>query len=227
MNDVYPRIVPLSECCVLAEFGSCIDVQINATAIALADALEASPFPGFVEAVPAYASTAVFFRPSEVAREGGALASATSKVTELIRNTLESLTAAVKASADVIEIPSVFDEACGPDLRSVSDRAGLSIAETVEIFLSQTYRVFMVGFLPGFAYMGEVDERIRVPRHSSPRTTVSKGSIGIAGSQTGIYPLDSPGGWQLIGRTEIELFTPNEPSPTLLNAGDRVRFVPI
>jgi len=108
----------------------------------------------------------------------------------------------------------------------VAAKAGLSADAVVDLFTGTSYRVYMIGFLPGFAYMGEVDERIAVPRRSSPRLKVPKGSVGIAGRQTGIYPLESPGGWQIIGRTEVELFTPDDHSPCLLRPGDNVRFVP-
>jgi inhibitor of KinA len=102
----------------------------------------------------------------------------------------------------------------------------LQTSEVVEIFTATTYRVYMLGFLPGFAYMGEVDARIATPRRSSPRTKTPKGSVGIAGKQTGIYPLESPGGWQIIGATDVELFTPESESQTFLQAGDTVKFYP-
>jgi len=95
----------------------------------------------------------------------------------------------------------------------------------IDLFTSATYRVYMLGFLPGFAYMGEVDERIAAPRRDSPRLKVPKGSVGIAGKQTGIYPLESPGGWQIIGRSKVEMFSPNADEPCFLRAGDEVRFV--
>jgi KipI family sensor histidine kinase inhibitor len=100
----------------------------------------------------------------------------------------------------------------------------LTASQVIEIFLAKTYRVYLLGFLPGFAYMGEVDERIAAPRKRSPRLKVPKGSVGIAGRQTGIYSLASPGGWQIIGKTNVELFTPERAAPTFLNAGDLVRF---
>ena len=116
-------------------------------------------------------------------------------------------------------------ETDSPDLRSISERHRLTPDEVIDIFMSRTYRVYMLGFLPGFAYMGEVDERIATPRLSIPRTKVPKGSIGIAGKQTGIYPLVSPGGWNIIGRTDLQLFEPQAEEPTLLKPGDEVRFV--
>lgn len=127
----------------------------------------------------------------------------------------------------VFEIPVDLSAAAGPDLEFVARSTGLTVREVVDIFLERTYRVYMIGFLPGFAYMGETDRRINVPRRETPRTEVPKGSVGLAGSQTGIYPLRSPGGWQIIGRTEAELFTPRSADPVLLRAGDQVRFVEV
>jgi inhibitor of KinA len=115
----------------------------------------------------------------------------------------------------------------GPDLADVASLAGMSPEEVVAVHAAVTYRVFMLGFLPGFAYMGVVDARIAAPRRANPRVRVPKGSVGIAGRQTGIYPLDAPGGWQLIGRTALEPFDIARPSPFLFKAGDCVRFVPV
>ena len=125
----------------------------------------------------------------------------------------------------LIEVPVRFTSANGPDLEDVAIRSGLTVSNVIDIFTSRTYRVYMIGFLPGFAYMGEVDDRIRMPRHQQPRMKVPKGTVGIAGAQTGIYPLETPGGWQLIGRTDVEFFTPTSEAPTLLFPGDQVRFV--
>ena len=124
----------------------------------------------------------------------------------------------------VIEIPFDYSDEFALDLDYISETKNLAKEKIIEIFTAQTYRVFMLGFLPGFAYMGEVDERIAVPRKATPRLKVPQGSVGIAGNQTGIYPLESPGGWQIIGKTETELFTPDEKNPTFLQAGDLVKF---
>jgi inhibitor of KinA len=129
--------------------------------------------------------------------------------------------------ARTIEIPVKFDREVGPDLEFVTQQSGLDSEEVVRIFTGTTYRVFMLGFLPGFSYLGKVDEQIATPRRDSPRLSVPKGSVGIAGNQTGIYSLESPGGWQIIGRTETELFTPKNKQPCLLAPGDRVRFVSV
>jgi KipI family sensor histidine kinase inhibitor len=125
-----------------------------------------------------------------------------------------------------MEIPVRFDADCGPDLEFVASLRNLDPEDVVRIFTERTYRVYMLGFLPGFAYLGEIDARLAAPRKDSPRLRVPRGSVGIAGRQTGVYPFASPGGWQIIGRTETEFLTPDGATPTLLQPGDTVRFYP-
>ena len=127
----------------------------------------------------------------------------------------------------MVKIPVHFDAESSLDLNFVAEHSGVTPTEVIEIFTSQTYRVFMLGFLPGFTYMGEVDKRIATSRKETPRTLVPKGSVGIAGKQTGIYSLESPGGWQIIGRTDVEMFTPDTKPPSLLRPGDDVRFTAV
>lgn len=124
-------------------------------------------------------------------------------------------------------IPVCYDLSLAPDLVALAEQHRLTIDEVIQLHTAQTYRVYMIGFLPGFAYMGSVDERIRTARKTSPRTLVPAGSVGIAGEQTGIYPLDSPGGWQLIGQTPLRLFDVNKTDTCLLQPGDEVQFTPI
>lgn len=214
-------ISSISENAVVVEFGREISVELNDQAIGLARHLEGHPFSGFAEAVPAYASTAVYFDPLEV-RKGFGGGSPITAVRQRIEEILATSFKAVRAPRRTVEIPV---DMCGEDLTSLAKTKGLDIAKVVEIFVSKTYRVFMLGFLPGFAYMGEVDERIAVPRKETPRKAVPKGSVGIAGRQTGIYPLESPGGWQIIGRTQMDMFSANEDDPCLLRPGDEVLFV--
>jgi inhibitor of KinA len=210
----------LSENALLVEFGREISVELNDRVLAFADVVEREPFPGFVEVVPAYASAAVYFDPAVVrlTEDDPPLVS----VVRRIETLLSSGEVLARYESRMIATPVRFD---GVDLNWIAETKGLSVTDVVDIFLSKTYRVFMLGFLPGFAYMGEVDERIAVPRRASPRTSVPKGSVGIAGRQTGVYPLESPGGWQLIGRTSVEMFTPDAEEPCLLRAGDEVRFI--
>jgi inhibitor of KinA len=126
-----------------------------------------------------------------------------------------------------IRVPVCYDDAFGPDLAAVATAHGLPVPEVIDLHTSRPYYVYLIGFLPGFAYMGSVDERIATPRRSSPRTMVAAGSVGIAGEQTGIYPFDSPGGWQLLGRTPLRLFDASRSEPALLQPGDEVQFYPI
>jgi inhibitor of KinA len=227
MADTQSKILPLGESAVVVEFGNVVSQELNRKAICLAEYLSANPFPGFIESVSAYASTTVFFDVVKVRQRFEDQESSLEAVAEILRSALKEMIFSDRTGRAVIEIPTVFDEQFGPDLKYVSDTCDLSPNEVIELFTSVTYRVYMVGFLPGFAYMGEVDERLVMPRKQQPRQSVPKGSVGIAGRQTGIYPLESPGGWQLIGRTEIELFTPHRESPTLFQAGDLVRFIAI
>jgi inhibitor of KinA len=124
----------------------------------------------------------------------------------------------------IVEIPVCYGGAFGPDLDDVAERHGLGSDDVVAIHTSGEYLVYMVGFMPGFAYLGGLDERIATPRRRSPRTAVPAGTVGIGGQQTGVYPLVSPGGWNLIGRTPLRIFDPARDEPTLLATGDRVRF---
>jgi inhibitor of KinA len=221
------KIFPLGENALTIEFGNTISVELNNRALLLATHFEQHPFSGFIEAVPAYASATIFYDTIVVRSVFPRLPTAFEAVRYLVEVAESELEETSDASSRLIEIPVSFDKDSALDLEYVAEHSGLSSAEIIGVFTSQTYRVYMLGFLPGFAYMGEVDERIAVPRKETPRVKVPKGSVGIAGRQTGIYPLESPGGWQIIGRTEIEMFTLDSEFPCLLRPGDNVKFVDI
>jgi inhibitor of KinA len=223
MSDDEIRIFPLGDSALTVEFGRTISEELNKKAIALANRLDTESFPGFVEAVPAYASTSIFYDPVKVRNECSGFETAFATIKNFAEIALTKIDTLDTETSRSHKIPVVFD---GPDFDDVAKFAGLTADAVVELFIARSYRVYMLGFLPGFTYMGEVDERIAMPRKDSPRTSVPKGSIGLAGKQTGIYSLPSPGGWQLIGRTDVEMFTPNDASPTLMNPGDEVRFIP-
>lgn len=223
MDEV--RFFPLGDSALTVEFGNSISVDLNRISVALADQMAREPFPGFIEAIPAYASTSVFYDLVEVRRSYPEFENAYSAVRNLTERLLKTISIPDESASRLIEIPIRFDIDAGPDLELVADRSRLSVEAVFEIFTAAKYRVFMLGFLPGFSYMGEVDDRIATPRKDTPRTRVARGSVGIAGKQTGIYSLESPGGWQIIGRTDIELFTPKAAEPCLLRPGDQVRFV--
>jgi len=215
------RIFPLSDSALTVEFGQEISLDLNEQAIQLAANLERSRFPGFVEAVPAYSTTTIFYEIDSVRAAFPEYETAFEAVRSLVESFAANCSEPSRNEFREMEIPVDFG---GEDLNVVAEFSGLSTSGVVEIFLSRQYRVYMLGFLPGFAYMGEVDERIAVPRRATPRTKVPKGSVGIAGKQTGIYPFESPGGWQIIGHTSIEIFAPYREQPCLLRPGDIVRF---
>ncbi|MGD9628348.1 MAG: 5-oxoprolinase subunit PxpB [Pyrinomonadaceae bacterium] len=217
------RIFPLGESALTIELGNEISIELNKRAIELCAHISAQAFPGMIEAVPAYSSVAVFFDPLAV---GQAFArSPHSAVETIARERLASLTATLNEIGRTIEVPVRFDAESSPDLDLVCDFSGLSTEDAIDVFLGRIYKVFMLGFLPGFAYMGEVDDRIAAPRLSTPRTRVPAGSVGIAGDQTGIYPVSSPGGWNVIGRTDLSIFDRDATPPCLFRPGDAVRFV--
>jgi inhibitor of KinA len=219
------KIFPLGDNALTVEFGSEISFDLNQKAIALSNYFKQDPFKGFIETVPAYASTTIFYDLIEVRRQYPNFQTAFEAVKTFAERTLEQLNDASDLEGRSIEIPVDFSERNALDLARIAESAQLTPQQVIDIFTSKNYRVFMLGFLPGFSYMGEVDERIAVPRRESPRTKVPKGSVGIAGRQTGIYSLESPGGWQIIGRTDVELFSPVSDPPCFLQPGDTVRFI--
>ncbi len=218
-------ISPLGESALSVSFGSIISEELNRKAIALCRELENAPFPGMIEAVPAYSSATVFFDLVTTRKALPEIPTVFDAVSERVKQAVANLDSSEAEVTRVHEVPMLVGGDSSPDLKEAAASRSLAPEAFLQIFFERTYRVFMIGFLPGFAYMGEVDELIAVPRLKSPRTNVPKGSIGIAGSQTGIYPQESPGGWQIIGRTDAELFDPTRAEPCLFRAGDEVRFV--
>ena len=208
-STVRVRVHPLGETALLAELGTRLDTALNTRAIALAAALKKRR--DVRQAVAGHASVTVQFDPDQV--------------------TLDALTAAIKRLATkrppmeepgrLHRIPVVYD---GPDLAAVAATLRLSTQRVIELHGRPIYRVFLVGFVPGWAYLGPLPDELVLPRRSVPRTQVPPGSVAIAGQQTGIYPLASPGGWHLIGRTSVRLFLPDSDPPSLFRAGDRVKF---
>lgn len=186
-------------------------------------ALHKNPFTGFRTTVPAYCTLSVFYDPMVVLNTGLPGADSFEKVSNYLKtipiHKKNNLTA-----ADRITIPVLYGGDFGPDLPEVSKHTNLSVEEIIKLHNKAIYKVYMIGFIPGFAYLGGMDERIACPRKAVPRTAVPAGAVGIAGKQTGIYPLETPGGWQIIGQTPIKLFDINHTQPSLLKAGDEVVF---
>lgn len=210
------RLVTLGDSCVSVRFAATIDPVVNARCIALAASLESLALRGVRDVVPSYNAVTVHFDPLAVDGEALSL-----ELGRLAGAPPQSLAAEPRT----IEIPVSYGGASGLDLGAVAEFAACSEAEVVQLHMQPRYRVYMLGFLPGFAYMGAVDRRIAMPRLNTPRTRVPGGSVGIAAAQTGIYPCDTPGGWRIIGRTSVKLFDATRRDPFLLKAGDHVKFV--
>jgi inhibitor of KinA len=227
MSDDAPKIFPLGESAVVVEFAREISEQANDRTIAFADHLNSHPFKGLIEAVPAYSSATVHFDLSAVTTAFPEFTVAFDAVCYFVGPSLSLAVGQTKQTRNIVEIPATFSNVSGLDLENVAATCEMSVDEVIRCFTKITYRVFMIGFLPGFAYMGEVDEQIRVPRRSQPRTRVPQGSVAIAGPQCGVYPFETPGGWNVIGHTDVEFFLPHADRPSLLQAGDLVRFVAV
>ena len=223
MNE--PRFFSISEFSICVSFENRISEKINQKILDLAAHIEKNPFAGMMEIVPAFSSLTLFYDPVIVKKTFPNFSTAFEAAKFYLENALQNLSAAEKKEPRTVKIIFDASDEFALDLEFISETKNLSKTEIIEIFTSRIYRVFMLGFLPGFAYLGEVDASIAVPRKKTPRLKVPKGSVGIAGNQTGIYPFDSPGGWQIIGRTETEMFTPDKENPTFLEAGDLVKFV--
>jgi len=222
--NMEPRFFSLGENAITVEFANEISEALNDRVLSAAKYLDSHPFDGYIETFPAISSFTVFYDTYRIRKNFSEFETAFDAVKDIILNALEYSALSELGDMRTHEIPVFFDEASAPDLQAVAENHTITPAEVIDLFTSRVYRVFMIGFLPGFAYMGEVDERIATPRKATPRVHVPKGSVGIAGRQTGIYPFESPGGWQIIGRTTAELFTADDETPCLFKAGDTVKF---
>lgn len=218
------RIFAISENAVTIDFGNEISVELNEKVIQLAEFIEQNKFIGLSELVPAYSSLTVFYDLIKVRQTYSEFPNGFSAVKTFLENALKNLQKGKKKKSRLVKIPVNYKEKFALDLEFIARQANLTKDEVIKIHTSKIYRVFMIGFLPAFAYMGEVDERIATPRRQTPRTKIEKGSVGIAGKQTGIYPFESPGGWQIIGKTELEMFQPEKEEISLLKTGDLVEF---
>lgn len=212
------RYLPAGDRGLVVEFGDAIRIEINTQVRALALALEVARLPGVVEVIPTYRSLGIEYDPVRLSFE---------EAKRRVREVADTLDPAILPPPRRVEIPTVYGGVYGPDLPFVARRAGLSEAEAIRLHSEATYHVYMLGFTPGYTYLGGLPERLHTPRLASPRLKVPKGSVGIGGSQTGIYPLESPGGWQIIGRTHVSLFDASREVPTPIQPGDKVQFAPI
>ncbi|XJZ28698.1 5-oxoprolinase subunit PxpB [Bacillota bacterium Lsc_1132] len=212
------KMVPLGDSAIIIQFDNKISLEAHQKVRVFASRLQDYSIPGIVEFVPAFTTVTVYYNPLQQSFKEACSA------LELVVSDLETAPAGTPRT---VEIPVCYGGEFGLDLEFVAKHNGLTADEVVQIHSEAEYLVYMIGFAPGFPYLGGMSERIQAPRRPSPRLTIPAGSVGIAGMQTGVYPIETPGGWQLIGRTPEELFRPNESMPSLLQAGDIVRFRPI
>jgi inhibitor of KinA len=216
------KLEPLGDSAVVATLGSGIDPGTLAAVLACSEGIAAARGRGIVDIVPAYSTVTVFYDPSQFAvPEGDAYGQVCRFVESCARR------AGPQGHGHeplLVEIPVCYGGEMGPDLGVVAERAGIGDAEAAALHAGADYLVYAIGFTPGFPYLGGLPGALNTPRRANPRARVAAGSVGIGGAQTGVYPLDSPGGWQLIGRTPLKLFRPRGDPAALLRPGDRVRF---
>jgi inhibitor of KinA len=217
------RIVPLGDRCLLVEFEQRVDAAINRKARALAGALLARPPAGVIDVAPAFCSVAVFYRPEQFAPEPSPFQQLRLAVEAILEAGFETM----EGRQREVRIPVCYGGQHGPDLDEVAQACGMSPDELVRSHIASEHVVFMLGFSPGFPYIGGLDPRLSLPRRSTPRTRIPAGTVAIAREQTVVYSFETPGGWNLIGRTPTRLFDPVAEPPCRLQAGDRIRFFPI
>jgi inhibitor of KinA len=220
------KIYPISESAVSLEFSDRINLDTHKKIMQYQSCLQAANMPGFIECVPAYTSLTVYFDLLKVHQSKLMGESALQKVSNFLRSIVgdKNLKGLFKK---VVNVPVCYDKEFGLDLVELSQTKNISIDEVIHLHVNKEYTVYMIGFTPGFPYMGEIDERLVCLRKANPRKKVPAGSVAIAGRQTGIYPFDTPGGWQIIGRTPTQLFSSEKNPPAQLQAGMVVKFVPI
>jgi inhibitor of KinA len=221
------QIIPLGDTALLLEIGETIDEPTHKRVQTAWQALAAAPLPGVSELVPAYTTVTVFYDPLRVVQAGAPEESIAGWLTEKVRERLKNPPKTEKYKGRTVEMSVCYGGEFGPDLGLVAKQAKLTPEEVIKRHSKAEYLVYLIGFAPGFPYLGGLPKELATPRHAKPRMNVAPGSVGIAGNQTGIYPLGTPGGWNLIGRTPMKLFQPAEDPPSLLRAGDRVKFKPI
>lgn len=214
-----PRFLAGGDKAIFVEFGNAISPELNRRVRHLMLTIQKENVPGIIETVPTYRSLLVYFEPRRINPN---------KLREVLSQLAQSSPAENELPRPkLVEIPTVYGGECGPDLEFVATHNHLSVSEVIQIHTSTPYLIYMIGFLPGFPYLGGMSPKIAAPRLETPRTKIPAGTVGIARNQTGIYPTESPGGWRLIGRTPLRIFAPDREPPALFRAGDYLKFVSI
>lgn len=213
-----PVIVPAGDQALKILFENTIDSEINHKVMMLDERLSQKDINGIEETIPAFRTLTVLYNGIKIDYQ---------TLREMIKPLLSDLVRTDKKKKRIIEMPVCYDEQFGIDLKDVARHAKLSVDEVIQLHSERDYLIYMLGFLPGFAYLGEMNPLLVMPRLESPRLKINAGAVGIAGNQTGMYPMDSPGGWRIIGSTPVRLFDPEREAPVLYEAGDYIRFMPI
>lgn len=221
-NKFETEISQISETSALVEFGKVISEDINKKVRTFCAYLDEYPFKGMVEYVPAFTSVSIIYNPLDMDSESPY---------EVVEGILDKIISKLNFSSidakNIVKIPVCYGGQFGQDIEHVAKINNITVDEVIKIHSEGKYLVYMIGFAPGFPYLGGMSEKISAPRRESPRTAIPEGSVGIAGMQTGVYPIETPGGWQLIGRTPLKMFDLNRNPKSLLKAGDIAKFYPI
>jgi inhibitor of KinA len=214
---------PLGDSAVLLQVDEFVSEHVHLRVKAITSAIEQHPFPGMIECVPAFTSVTVYYDLLALRKPDPAISSFR-YVCSILENLIADLSAAEQQQPTVIEIPVCYGGELGPDLDYVAESNNLTPGEVIKQHTGQRYLIYAIGFAPGFPYLGGVPKSIATPRRTTPRISIPAGSVGIAGEQTGIYPIETPGGWQIIGRTPLTLFRPDRTPPSLLESGCYIQF---
>ncbi|TCN24976.1 5-oxoprolinase subunit PxpB [Mesobacillus foraminis] len=214
-----PETFPLGDTGIQLLFGNEISEKINQEIRQFADSLRRYPVNGIIEWVPAYTTLTIFYRPDIITYH---------EICKVLESKYMDLQGGVAEPTSLIyEIPTLYGGESGTDLDFVANYNGITREEVISVHTGQDYLIYMMGFMPGFPYLGGMSPKIAAPRRDNPRAKISAGSVGIAGEQTGIYPIETPGGWQIIGKTPVKLYDPDSKNPILLSSGHYLRFIPI
>jgi len=223
INDIH--FFQISENAISLEFGNDINEEILGRIAGLNQWIKRNPFAGLLSTIPAYTTLTLYFNPVGLMNDFNLKGSTTlDKISRYIKSLNVETNTDQEVYREIIKIPVCYDLTFGFDLQELSSFYQLKKEEIIDIHSSAVYTVYMIGFVPGFPYLGGLSEKLTATRRQNPRSAIPAGSVGIAGQQTGIYPLETPGGWQIIGRTPLKLFNVNRQKPSLLKAGDKLKF---
>ncbi len=215
MSTEYPRILPTGDRALTVEFGNEIDEKINARLMGLIKYLSDERIKGIEEFVPSFRAVLIHYNPAILSYAA---------MEKILKKALEVPFQESTHTRRIVKIPVCYDKQFGPDIEDVAKHAGISVEEVIKIHTAKPYLVYMLGFQPGFPYLGGLDERIHTPRLETPRIKLEAGSVGIGGGQTGLYPMESPGGWRIIGVTPVRCYNPEREKPIPYMAGDYIKF---